>query len=167
MRIRGFAGYNWSDTSLNGGASESFWFGIKEDALLVNSVEPTIHLRPGTTPTFGIPQIGAMNIPGQFGYRGNASDRWGGDPEVALLWLLQRLDPFWPYKRTLKAIRRALLIPAGSSTEQLVTLEVSISAILALPTASSTKEREILDATFVTCDPAWVGTAINSSAGFA
>jgi hypothetical protein len=156
MRIRGFAGYNWSDTSLNGPSTDSFWFGIKEDATLINSVEPVIHLRPGTTPTFGIPQVGSMNIPGEFGYRAVASDRWGGDPEVALLWLMQRIDPFFPTPRTLKAIRRALL-----------TIEVSIPAILALPTVSSTKQRAILDATFVTCDPAWVGTTISNSAGFA
>lgn len=132
MRIYGFHNTNWGSPT-NEGAGD-YWFSIDPKNTLLPSVTPQILLRPGTYATFGVSQVGSMNIVGRFGYRGALS------PETAWFQLFQQLNPADARPKQLRAVR---------NDGTLVTLE----AILSVPNFASTEIVNAKDASFVCTKP--------------
>lgn len=102
MKITGFRSYDWED--------DGYYFHLDPSNTYVPSVEPVVIYRPGTWATFGIPQIGAMNIIGGFGYDpGSFAESLG--PEGAFQRLFRILDISSPYPGEIRGFREAAGVP--------------------------------------------------------
>lgn len=153
MRVLGFDTMDFVlPTSAAGSSIEGYVFGIREDNMLVNTVEATVIPRPGTYPTFGIGVVGAMYLQGEFGY---------GPPgvltyEAAFQNLWKRLNPSIATPRELRVQRNADI---GSSTFQ------KIMAVLQIPQFSSTQALNFKDSTFVCAYPWFLAAGYTTGTG--
>jgi hypothetical protein len=162
MKLYAYGNVQW-DLSTDAYQDSTFFFSPKPNTVWVNSIEPQILLRPGTYPTFGLPQIGAMNIIGQFGWRqaraANASNPYClypdpyGASESAFIDLFKRLQPASATPRPLSVLRND------------GTLMV-MQAVLSIPNFASSEEINMRDATFVVVQPPASLTTLTGSATF-
>lgn len=143
MRIYGYGSYDWE--------ADGYYFGIREDVMLVPSVEPQILLRPGSYPTFGMTQVGAMNLPGVFGIKAGNFLASLLEPEEAFQRLFERLNP-------------ALGTPREIRSERGNGVKVKVTGILAVPNFSSERHVNVKDASFVVAQPFWTAAVISSPA---
>lgn len=132
MRLYGFHNYNWG--SPTNPATGEYWFTIDAKNTLLPSVTPQILLRPGSYATFGMAQVGAMNIVGKFGYRGPLN------PETAWFTLFQNLNPMNVTPRELRGIRNDGTL-------------VVLKAVLSVPNFATDLMVNAKDATFVCTVP--------------
>jgi hypothetical protein len=138
MLLSGFDTFDW--------ISSGYWFEIDEGNVLVPSVEPQILPRPGTYATFGVSQVGAMNIVGGFGYSGTLT------PEAAFSNLFKRLNPANTTPRQLRAQRDDGVL-------------LKIQAILAVPNYASNKFINFKDASFICVQPFFLATGFTTGTG--
>jgi hypothetical protein len=150
MRIYQYGTYNWE--------AEGYYFGLNEDVVLMPSVEPQILLRTGTYPTFGVTQVGAMSLAGEFGFREDVKNPpWksaqlaaSGGPEVAFLHLFFKLDAAYSVTpgppRWLYAERNDGVL-------------MTIPALLAIPNTASSKSLNNRNANFVCVQPWWINAS--------
>jgi hypothetical protein len=139
----------------------TFFFAPDPKNTWLNSVEPLLLPRPGTYPTFGMPQIGAMTILGLFGYRkaiaANPSnpfcffpDPYGGHIENAFFDLFKRLNVADTRARSLYVQRNDGVV-------------VVMQAVLAIPQFATTQRINRRDATFVVAQPPTALSSVDAS----
>lgn len=152
MRVIGFDAVSFVlPTSAVSATIEGYCFGVREDNMLVNTVEATVVPRPGTYPTFGLGVVGAMYIQGEFGYVGSALA-----PEAAFQALWKQLNPANAVARELRIQRNEDI---GTSTFW------KIPAVLTIPQFNSTAQLNFKDSTFVCAAPFFVAAVRNSGSG--
>lgn len=132
MRIYGFSSVNWG--SPTNAASGDYWFVIDPKNTLLPSVTPQILLRPGNYATFGVSQVGAMNIVGKFAYRGPLPR------ERAWFEFFQQINVANAVPRQIRAVRQDGTL-------------VTLMAVLSVPNFATLDSADAKDATFVCVRP--------------